>query len=77
MKHFFFLFLILQSFNISAQPGPLVNEYGVRHNAVAGFNGTDYLIFHAYAAAENGRSKLRIEKMFWFNDWPVVGGKQR
>ena len=49
------------------------NWYGVGHNAVAGFNGTDYLIFHAYDAADNGRSKLRIEKIFWFNDWPVVG----
>ena len=49
------------------------NWYGVGHNAVAGFNGTDYLIFHAYDAADNGRSKLRIEKISWLNNWPVVG----
>lgn len=49
------------------------NWYGVGHNAVAGFNGTDYLIFHGYDAADNGRSKLRVEKIAWFNDWPYVG----
>jgi arabinan endo-1,5-alpha-L-arabinosidase len=48
------------------------NWHGVGHNAVAGFNGTDYLIFHGYDAADNGKSKLRIEKISWFNDWPVV-----
>jgi arabinan endo-1,5-alpha-L-arabinosidase len=48
------------------------NWHGVGHNAVAGFNGTDYLIFHAYDAADRGRSKLRIEKLVWVNEWPVV-----
>jgi arabinan endo-1,5-alpha-L-arabinosidase len=48
---------------------------GVGHNAVAGFNGTDYLVFHAYEAADHGRSKLRIEKLNWVNDWPVVVGR--
>jgi arabinan endo-1,5-alpha-L-arabinosidase len=48
------------------------NWHGVGHNAVAGFNGTDYLIFHAYDAADKGRSKLRIEKLVWVNEWPVV-----
>jgi arabinan endo-1,5-alpha-L-arabinosidase len=51
------------------------NWYGVGHNAAANFNGTDYLIFHGYDAADNGRSKLRIEKIGWFNDWPVVERK--
>ena len=46
--------------------------FGVGHNAVAGFNGTDYLIFHGYDAADNSRSKLRIEKISWQNDWPVI-----
>ena len=46
--------------------------HGVGHNAVASFNGIDYLIFHAYDAADNGRSKLRIEKLVWVNGWPVV-----
>lgn len=45
---------------------------GVGHNAVASFDDTDYLIFHGYEAADNGRSKLRIEKLNWVNEWPVV-----
>jgi arabinan endo-1,5-alpha-L-arabinosidase len=50
------------------------NWYGVGHNAVATFDGTDYLVFHAYDAKdERGRSKLRIEKLRWDADgWPVV-----
>lgn len=51
------------------------NWFGVGHNSVAGFNGTDYFIFHGYDAADNGRSKLRVEKIAWFNDWPVVERK--
>jgi len=47
--------------------------YGVGHNAVCTFDGIDYLIFHAYDAADNGRSKLRIEKLSWDADgWPVL-----
>ena len=53
------------------------NWHGVGHNAVANFNGTDYLIFHGYDAADNGRSKLRTEKIGWLNEWPVVGWKPR
>lgn len=48
------------------------NWYGVGHNAVCNFDGTDYLIFHGYDASDNGKSKLRIEKLKWVNDWPVV-----
>lgn len=49
------------------------NWYGVGHNAVCNFDGTDYLIFHGYdASTEKGTSKLRIEKLKWVNDWPVV-----
>ena len=48
------------------------NWYGVGHNAVAAFNGIDYLIFHGYDAADKGKSKLRIEKLLWQNGWPVV-----
>lgn len=48
------------------------NWYGVGHNAVAAFDNIDYLIFHAYDASDKGRSKLRIEKLIWINDWPVV-----
>ena len=45
---------------------------GVGHNAVARFNGIDYLVFHAYDAKDSGKSKLRIEKLTWPNNWPVV-----
>ncbi|MEO6230721.1 MAG: arabinan endo-1,5-alpha-L-arabinosidase [Ferruginibacter sp.] len=48
------------------------NWHGVGHNAVAAFNGIDYLIFHAYDANDRGRPKLRIEKITWVNDWPVI-----
>ncbi|WP_345059844.1 arabinan endo-1,5-alpha-L-arabinosidase [Hymenobacter glaciei] len=49
------------------------NWYGVGHNAVATFDGTDYLVFHAYDAADKGRSKLRIEPLRWdAAGWPMV-----
>jgi len=50
------------------------NWHGVGHNAVASFDGKDYLIFHAYDANDNGRSKLRIFELLWDDDeMPVVG----
>jgi arabinan endo-1,5-alpha-L-arabinosidase len=48
------------------------NWYGVGHNAVCTFNGTNYLIYHGYDAADKGISKLRISKLTWKNDWPVA-----
>jgi arabinan endo-1,5-alpha-L-arabinosidase len=48
------------------------NWHGAGHNAVATFNGNDYLVFHGYDAHDNGAPKLRIEKLAWFNGWPVV-----
>jgi arabinan endo-1,5-alpha-L-arabinosidase len=48
------------------------NWNGVGHNALVHFDDTDYLVFHGYDANDNGRSKLRIEKINWMNDWPVV-----
>lgn len=53
------------------------NWHGVGHNAVATFNGTDYLVFHAYDANDNGKSKLRIEKLGWVNGWPVISMKRQ
>lgn len=51
--------------------------YGVGHNAVCTFDGVDYLVFHAYDAADNGRSKLRIEPLLWDKDgWPVVDAQK-
>lgn len=48
--------------------------YGVGHNAVCTFDGTDYLVFHGYDASDpRGRSKLRIEKVNWDQaGWPSV-----
>jgi arabinan endo-1,5-alpha-L-arabinosidase len=46
--------------------------YGVGHNAVATFNGVDYIIFHGYDVKDNGKPKLRIEKLDWINGWPVI-----
>ena len=48
--------------------------HGVGHNAVANFDGTDYLVFHGYDASdERGRAKLRIEKLSWDEaGWPFV-----
>lgn len=48
------------------------NWHGVGHNAVVSFNDIDYLVFHGYDANDNGKSKLRIEKIIWMNGWPVV-----
>lgn len=46
--------------------------HGAGHSATVTFDGTDYLVFHGYDAADGGRSKLRIEKISWFNGWPVL-----
>lgn len=46
--------------------------YGVGHNSVYTFNGTDYMVFHGYDAADRGRSKLRIVKLEWMEGWPRV-----
>jgi arabinan endo-1,5-alpha-L-arabinosidase len=48
------------------------NWNGVGHCAVVSFDGADWLVFHGYDANDRGRSKLRIEKLNWFNGWPVV-----
>lgn len=47
--------------------------HGVGHNAVASFDGVDYLVFHGYDATDDrGRAKLRIEKLTWDSEgWPV------
>jgi arabinan endo-1,5-alpha-L-arabinosidase len=48
--------------------------HGVGHNAVVSFDGVDYLVFHAYDAADNGRPKLRIFELNWDeNGWPFPG----
>ncbi|GHT28610.1 hypothetical protein AGMMS49574_03260 [Bacteroidia bacterium] len=50
------------------------NWYGTGHNGMLNADNKDYLIFHAYDAADNGRSKLRIFQLNWDKEnWPVVG----
>jgi len=48
------------------------NWYGVGHNAVGAFDGTDYLVFHGYDASDKGKSKLIIGKITWEKGWPKV-----
>lgn len=44
---------------------------GVGHNAVYTLDGTDYLIFHGYDAADDGKPKLKILALQWSsNGWP-------
>ncbi|MDM8159553.1 arabinan endo-1,5-alpha-L-arabinosidase [Labilibaculum sp. K2S] len=47
--------------------------YGLGHNATVSFDGTDYLVFHAYDASDNGNPKLLIKEITWDKDqWPSV-----
>jgi len=49
------------------------NWHGVGHNAVVSFDGTDYLVFHAYDAHDEGKPKLNIRKLNWTPDgWPEI-----
>jgi arabinan endo-1,5-alpha-L-arabinosidase len=46
---------------------------GLGHNSTYTFDGKDYLIFHAYEAADNGLQKLKIAELKWDAGlWPVV-----
>jgi arabinan endo-1,5-alpha-L-arabinosidase len=46
---------------------------GAGHNSAYTFDGKDYLVFHAYDAADGGKSKLKIAELSWDADgWPVV-----
>ena len=46
--------------------------YGVGHNSIYEFDGQDYLVFHAYEAADEGLQKLKIAAIEWADGWPVV-----
>jgi arabinan endo-1,5-alpha-L-arabinosidase len=48
------------------------NYAGVGHQAVVGYGGIDYLVYHGYDKKDNGRSKLVIKKIDWQKGWPVV-----
>ncbi len=46
---------------------------GLGSNSVYTFNGRDYMVFHAYEAADNGLQKLKIAELTWDADgWPEV-----
>ncbi|MFZ0430972.1 MAG: arabinan endo-1,5-alpha-L-arabinosidase [Acidobacteriota bacterium] len=46
---------------------------GVGHSATVTFDGRDYLVFHGYDNADNGRSKLWVRPIHWDEDgWPTV-----
>ena len=46
---------------------------GLGHNSAYTFDGKDWLIFHAYEAADNGLQKLKITEIKWDAGlWPVV-----
>ncbi|MFZ9661350.1 MAG: arabinan endo-1,5-alpha-L-arabinosidase [Chitinophagaceae bacterium] len=46
--------------------------HGAGHNAVVNVDGADYIIYHGYDAADKGRSKLRIDKLSWWDGWPII-----
>lgn len=47
--------------------------HGVGHNAVFKDGEAEYLIFHGYDAHDEGKPKLRLEKIAWDKtDWPVL-----
>ncbi len=48
---------------------------GVGHNSAYHFDGTDYLVFHAYDREADGESVLKILPMQWKNGWPEVEAK--
>jgi arabinan endo-1,5-alpha-L-arabinosidase len=42
------------------------------HQAAYTFNGTDYLVFHAYDREDDGNAKLVMKEIQWRNGWPVA-----
>lgn len=46
---------------------------GVGHNSAYTFKGKDYLVVHAYEAADNYKQKFKMLEMTWNKEgWPVV-----
>ncbi|MGB3144262.1 MAG: arabinan endo-1,5-alpha-L-arabinosidase [Maribacter sp.] len=48
------------------------NWYGVGHNSVFTFEGTDYTFMHGYDASDKGLPKLIVKEVNWINGWPSV-----
>ncbi|HPA82177.1 MAG TPA: family 43 glycosylhydrolase, partial [Thermoanaerobaculales bacterium] len=52
------------------------NYYALGHNSAYTIDGKDYLVFHAYEVADDGRQKLKVLEMKWDEDgWPVIDGE--
>lgn len=48
------------------------------HNDTVTFDGTDYLVYHAYDATDEGRSKLVVREIEWDEyGWPTVDADER
>lgn len=48
------------------------NWAAVGHNSAYTFDGTDYLVFHAYDRKDGGQAKLRIREIKWEDGWPSI-----
>ena len=47
--------------------------HGVGHNGICSADGKDYIVYHGYDAADNGKSKLLIQELKWDNEgWPFI-----
>lgn len=47
--------------------------FGVGHNSAYTFDGKDFLVFHGYRVAKEGRPELVIREITWDNNnWPVI-----
>jgi len=52
--------------------------HGVGHNGICSANGKDYILYHGYDAADNGRSKLQIQELKWnATGWPMIDSTQK
>lgn len=53
------------------------NWFGVGHNGICSDGDKDYIVYHGYDAADNGRPKLLIQELKWDQEeWPCVEAQQ-
>jgi arabinan endo-1,5-alpha-L-arabinosidase len=53
--------------------GDTTNWVAAGHNSVYTFDGKDHIVYHAYDAKDNGKSKLVMKELGWDTaGWPVV-----
>jgi len=52
--------------------GDSENWAAAGHPSAYTFDGTDYLVFHAYDRKDEGKPKLRIREIKWEAGWPVI-----